>query len=283
MINILYLIDNMHTGGTERQLYELIKGLDGDEFKVHICILNATGGSYYQRLDVSKFSLSFTSFYRPSLLRAVYALTSYIRKNNINIVQTFFQDSTLLAALTKPFHKAKLIGSFRDLGFWRKSSENLKMRMAYPAYSGFIANSQAVKDYVVKVDRIAAEKIQVIYNGFDFQQLAGLVCKPAQPPIVGIVANLNRPVKRVQDFVEAAALVHQQFPAVRFCVVGGGHLQSGLEKLAQSLGLSGSIEFTGVIDNPWREFPNGVLGSLLQRQRVFATLLLNIWPVVCRL
>lgn len=250
MINILYLIDSMEDGGTERQLVELILGLDRKKFTPHICTLHDSVGSHYERLDVPKSCLFFKSFCRPSLVKNVHELTTYIRKNNIDIVQSFFQDSTLLAALTKPFHKAKLIGSFRDLGFWRKTSENLKMRLAYPMQSGFIANSNAVKDFVVEVDRIPADKIQVIYNGFDVHQLGGLVCTPADPPIVGIVANLNRPVKRVQDFVAAAALVHRQLPEVCFCVVGGGYLQPELEKLAKSSELSSVIEFTGRLDNP---------------------------------
>ena len=275
MVNILYLIDNMHTGGTERQLYELIRGLDRQEFSVHVCILNASGGSYYERLDVPKFCLSFVSFYRPSLVRNIYELTRYIKKNRIDIVQSFFQDPTLLAALTRPFHSAKLIGSFRDLGFWRTKAENLKMRMAYPFYSGFIANSQAVKDFVVKVDKISAEKIQVIYNGFDLRQLDGLVCQPSNPPIVGIVANLNRPVKRVQDFVEAAALVHKQMPDVRFCVVGGGHLQPELEQLAQSLGFSGNIEFTGVIDNPLEKISTWNIGVITSETEGFCNAIIE--------
>lgn len=275
MVNILYLIDSMHTGGTERQLYELIQGLDKKEFNVHVCVLNAFGGLYYERLEVPKFRLSFNSFCRPSLLKNVYALNAYIRKHNIDIVQSFFQDPTLLAALTKPFHKARLIGSFRDLGFWRKPSENLKMRMAYPMYTGFIANAQAVKDFVVEVDRIPAEKIQVIYNGFDTRQLDGLVCKPSEPPIVGIVANLNRPVKRVQDFVAAAALVHRELLEVRFCVVGSGHLQPELEQLAESSGLSGMIEFAGMIDNPLEKVAEWSVGVITSETEGFCNAIIE--------
>jgi len=275
MTNILYLIDNMHTGGTERQLYELIQNLDHQAFKTHVCILHSSGGSYFDQLDVPKFCLSFVRFYSPSIVQNVYKLSRYIRNNKIDIVQSFFQDPTLLAALTKPFHKAKLIGSFRDLGFWRTKTENLKMRLAYPLYSGFIANSQAVKDHVVKVDKIPAEKIQVIYNGFDVRQLDSLTCKPAEPPIVGIVANLNRPVKRVQDFVEAAALVHKQRSDVRFCVVGTGDLQPGLEQLAQSLGLKDNIEFTGLLDNPLERVAKWSVGIITSKTEGFCNAIIE--------
>ncbi len=275
MLNILFVIDRLHTGGTEKQLYELIKGLDESRIQVHVCVLNTPGGTFFDRLNVPKIALAFTRFYHPSIVYDIKHLSEYIRKNRIEIVQTFFQDSTLLVALTRPFHSAKLIGSFRDLGFWRTMAQNLKMRLAYPMYSGFIANSQAAKDYVVKVDGITAEKIQVIYNGFDLKQLDGMVKRTLEPPVVGIVANLNRSVKRVQDFVYAAALVHEQMPDVQFSVVGGGHLETDLEQLAKSLGLSDHIKFVGMIENPLEMVTEWSVGVITSETEGFCNALLE--------
>lgn len=250
-INILYLIDSLGNGGTERQLVELIRGLDRNRFRPHLCTLKPST-ALYDELDIPKITLDFVSFFHPSIFRNLLMLYRFIRKNRISIIQTFFQDSFLLAAIIKPFHKAKMIGSFRDLGFWRTPSESRKMRLAYPFFDGFIANSQAVKEHFAQTDGIARSKIAVIFNGFDMSSVPHdlALSKSADHPIVGIVANLNRTVKRVDDFIQAAALVHKKLPHARFVVVGDGHLRDGLEDLANSLGLKDVIQFTGRINNP---------------------------------
>ena len=265
---ILYLIDRLHTGGTERQLIALINGLDRERFEPHVGVLNLPGGCNFDPLDVPKFSLSFTSFCHPSVLKNVWHLARYVRRHRIQLVQTFFQDPFLLAALSKPFHRARLIGSFRDMGFWRTRQQTVKMRLAYPAFDGFIANSQAVRDQFVAADMLDSAKFAVIYNGID---LATLPFRAAEssPRVVGIVANLNRPVKRVQDFVTAAGLVHRQRPDVRFCVVGGGYLQPELEQQARDLGLGDSITFTGLMDDPLRFVANWSVGVITSETEGF--------------
>jgi L-malate glycosyltransferase len=266
MTNILYIIDNLGHGGTERQLAELIQRLDRDLFCPHICTLKPSS-ALYEELDIPKISLNFVSFCHPSIVGNFLRLSGYVHKNRIQIIQAFFQDPLLLAAMLKLFHQVKLIGSFRDLGFWRTSSAKRKMRLAYPFFSGFIANSQAVKDHYVKIDGLQPEKVEVIYNGFDCSILdEAQAVKPhvVVGKTVGIVANLNRPVKRVDDFIRAVAVVREKFPDARYMIVGDGHLKTELEELAYSLGLKDFIKFTGRVDNPFdyiRLFTVGVITS----------------------
>jgi len=249
-INVLYLIDSLTHGGTERQVVELIRHLDHTRIQPHLCTLKPSSG-LYDGLDIPKECLGFSSFGSISLAGVLQKLSSFIAAHRISIVQTFFQDPFLLAALIKPFQPIKLIGSFRDLGFWRTKAESRKMRLACSFFDGFIANSQAVKAHFVAQDKLTPEKIAVIYNGFDISSIpAPRVHGSPSPDIVGIVANLNRPVKRVQDFVKAAALVYEQRPETSFLIVGGGHLQPDLETLAAELGIGHCTTFTGMVSNP---------------------------------
>jgi glycosyltransferase involved in cell wall biosynthesis len=255
----------MRNGGTEKQLVQLMQHLDRERFQPHLCTLKASSG-LLEDMDIPKLILRFRSFTHTSIFSIVVKLAKYIWENDIRIVQTFFQDPFLLGAMSRPFHRAKLIGSFRDLGFWRTPVESRKMRLAYPAFSGFIANSWAVKEHFVQIDGIDRNKIQVIYNGIDCEKVpkATIDDLTARPPLVGIVANCNRAVKRVDDFIRAAALVHQKFPDVHFMVVGDGHLRPQLEALSHSLGLADSLVFTGEVKNPLdmvRNFSIGVISS----------------------
>jgi len=274
-INILYIIDNLGHGGTERQLVAMIRGLDHDRFRLHLCTLKPST-ALLDELDIPKLSLGFVSFLHPSIFKNLVTLSGFIRENRIHIVQTFFQDPFLLSAMIKPFHNVKLIGSFRDLGFWRTPSESLKMRMAYPFFDGFIANSQAVKEHFAIQDNLPSEKIEVIYNGFDLSSVHSLPYPNlAGSAVVGIVANLNRPVKRVQDFIKAAAIVSDKRPEVSFIIVGGGYLQSELESLVVELGIARQTTFTGKVANPLDYIAKFIVGVITSETEGFCNAIIE--------
>lgn len=272
--NILFIIDSLHLGGTEKQLIQLIRHLDPERFRPHVCTLKEAG-RLSAGLDVPTVSLDFRSFSHPSLIAQVVELGKYIRRHRIQVIQTFFQDPFLLAALSRPFNGAKLIGSFRDLGFWRTSAETRKMRLAYPFFAGFIANSVAVRQHFSATDGLAPEKIQVIYNGIDPVPLVRSSRCLGQSPLIGIVANCNRPVKRVDDFIHAAALVHRQRPDARFEIVGDGHLRPALEALAWSQGLQGVLTFTGSVAEPLERVANFHVGVITSESEGFCNAILE--------
>ena len=264
-VNLLYIIQFLGHGGTEKQLVQLIRGLEGSRFRPHLCTLMPSGG-FFEELAVPKIYLQFRSFFHASALSRVRRLSAFIRRHEIHMVQTFSQDPFLFAAMLRPLHRFRLIGSFRDLGFWRTPASVWKMRMAYPFFDGFIANSKAVKDYFVKADGIRPERIEVIHNGLDLDRNVSKRVSPSfgGHPLVGIVANCNRGVKRVQDFIHAAALVNRNRPGTHFVVIGDGPQRPELEKLSGSLGLGGAMKFTGQLANPLNfvhDFSVGVITS----------------------
>lgn len=67
---------------------------------------------------------------------------------------------------------------------------------------------------------------------------------PEDAPVVGIVARMA-PVKNHALFVEAARLIHDQRPAVRFVVVGDGDTRAEIEAQVARYGLTDVFTFTG--------------------------------------
>jgi glycosyltransferase involved in cell wall biosynthesis len=67
---------------------------------------------------------------------------------------------------------------------------------------------------------------------------------PADAPLVGIVGRLAA-VKNHALFLEAAALIHQQRPAVRFVIVGDGLTRPEVEAHIERLGLADVVTLTG--------------------------------------
>jgi len=98
------------------------------------------------------------------------------------------------------------------------------------------------------------EKITVVPLGFELEEL--LACESHRGELrrelgltdgnklVGIVARLV-PIKNHHLFLQAAQVVAEAMPQVRFLVVGDGELREELEVYARDLRLDGKVLFTG--------------------------------------
>ncbi|NOX60129.1 MAG: glycosyltransferase family 4 protein [Planctomycetes bacterium] len=74
-----------------------------------------------------------------------------------------------------------------------------------------------------------------------------------------LVARLS-PIKRIDSFLRAVAIVSGDHPSVRAVVIGDGELRSALESLAGELGIEDNLEFAGQQEN---------VGQWLNRAKVF--------------
>jgi glycosyltransferase involved in cell wall biosynthesis len=63
--------------------------------------------------------------------------------------------------------------------------------------------------------------------------------------VVGMVSNLNRPVKGIEYFIQAAPRIREAVPTARFLILGGGRLRPGYEALARELGVGDVTVFAG--------------------------------------
>ncbi len=245
---ILYCIESIGRGGTEKQLVGLINRLDRELFQPQLCTLRPSS-DYLDEVDCPCLELNMSRLMSPRGLASVRRLARHISTEGVAIVHSFFQDPTLLAMPAARLGKAPVrLISFRDLGFWRTPLQEFLMRRAYPLATGFMANSQAVKNHVCRKDHLEPSRIKVVYNGVDTNEYQFV--EHLEPEVaIGIVGNLNRRVKRTDLFLRAAAQMHTRHPEVVFHVIGDGELRSEYENLAAELGIAGSTVFAGRIDD----------------------------------
>lgn len=248
-IRLLYCIDALPSGGgTENQLAGLIRRLDRRRFDLHLCTLR-TAANGPDLPDCARLELDLPGWLRPRAWREIGRLTAYLRERRIDVVQSFFQDATLAAALAGSRAGTPVrLAAFRDLGFWRDRRSEFLMRRAYPRLTGFLANSQAVKAHFCARDRLPPGRVAVIPNGVDPGEFAFVDHAGPDAPAIGIVGNLNREVKRTDLFIAAAARLAPRHPAVVWHVVGDGALRPRLAEQARALGLGERIVFAGRVD-----------------------------------
>ncbi len=133
-------------------------------------------------------------------------------------------------------------------------------RLAYFIHRRHVARifavAAAVREALV-ADGIAGEKVEVVYGSFDPDRfrpgVSGTAMRrawklPEGAPVVGLIGSLNTPKKGQSVLLEAAALLKDKHPELRFVLVGEGD-SAVLQALASSLGVSDRVVFAGFTED----------------------------------
>jgi glycosyltransferase involved in cell wall biosynthesis len=125
--------------------------------------------------------------------------------------------------------------------------------------TGMFCISDYVKDVMVASGRVAESRIHRIYNAVALPCLRDTVARaslfrktyniPDKAPVILQVSWLI-PEKGIEDLLQAARLVLNQYPDARFVIAGEGREQAKLEKLAEDLGIAKSVIWTGFLEAP---------------------------------
>lgn len=247
-VKILYCIDNLLRGGTELQLAGLIEHLDPNEYQPYLLTIKPSPPELTPKNCVH-LAWDVPQLFSLAGIRSLLKLIRFLRKEKIDIVQTFFQDSTLFAGSAAFIARTPVrIACFRDLGFWLTKKQQLALGCIYKTMSGFICNANVVLHHFSNTFNIAPKKMQVIRNGVDVASL-GFVEHTGQSCHVGIVGNMTRPVKRTDLFIKAAGIVNTSCPDITWHILGDGHLRPELEALAKHNQVLDKTVFAGRINN----------------------------------
>lgn len=260
-INIAFVIDFLSdrrgmTGGTERQVIETINRLDRSRFRpILFCLQEFHKISLWDNLSLEKHLLNVYSLKSWQGVLAFWSFVRFLQKESVDIVQTYFHDSTLFGVAAGRFAGVpQIISCRRDLGFWYGERVPRSMRLANRFSDRFIVNSESVREVMAAREGVLHGKVEVIPNGIDSIGLANVNAVPLMreypqiknnDKIVGIVANFNRRVKRLDLFLESAARVVAKFQQVKFLIIGGGKLENDLKKMAHALGIGNFVIFAG--------------------------------------
>lgn len=273
-IKIVFMIDQLEIGGTEKQLLKMIELLDRQNFEPTLICLKPS--KYFSEIKLPCES-KILNVYSLISFHSFITLIKFVRclyKNKIDIVQTYFFDSTFFGVISAKFAGVPVIISCkRDLGFWHTKGLLVVLKIINHLVDKFLVNSEAIKNHIAQYESIPLRKFDVIYNGIETkicnikrtdENLKQHYNIPDNHYVVGIVANLNRQVKRVDVFIKAAAEIVNTIDNVSFIIVGDGSLKDGLRELGEELNSKKNIIFIGLQDDIYpfiSLFDVGVLSS----------------------
>lgn len=261
---ILFLIDEIGgiaEGGTERQVLQLIELATRLGYEPRLAVLRGTEWLTAEQAGCPIYCAGVNSLLHPSGWRACARLVQWMRRERISLVQTFFVECNVFGPwLGRLAGVPAIVGSRRNLNQWH----------GWPAWMGplllmlqrltnvsadcVIANSLVVAEETLKTERLPNRKMHVAYNGIDlakFSWLDQLRDQARQMLGIGpdeiVVGNIScfREVKGLPQFVDAARIVLEKEPRMRFLAVGDGEQYALVVDRIRQYGLEDRIHLAG--------------------------------------
>ena len=248
----LLVTQDLQRAGAQRQCVELALGLAREPgWRVHVAVLEP-GGPLEEEIRAAGIPiLPCPRRWRWDLSPA-FGLARLVRELRPDVVQTSLFLPNFYGRLARILRRPPLlVSSLRSTGIegWPRYAAEVLLA---PLCDLILANSEAGRSDLV-ARGVAPERVVVVRNGMRFERFDA-VLKGAAPPSacgsrLGMVAQMERRKDHL-GLVEAFARVRSAFPSARMILGGDGALRGGIEARTRELGLSGAVEFPGVVAAP---------------------------------
>ena len=284
-IHVLFLIDHlMALGGGESNLLKLVKLLPPERVRCSVATFRIKP-EIRQSIGVPVYVFPWRRVYHLSAWKAAFALRRLIRRQHVDIVQTYFETSNLWGGLVAKLSGAALLSSRRDMGILRQRKHKFAYGLVNRIADRVLAVSEEVKRFCVDQEHIDARKVSVVYNGVDLQQLASAEAVNAfahadwagASHIVTCISNV-RHIKGIDVLVRCAERVCRELPGTVFLIAGSLYekeYSEQIQEMIRSRGLEQNIKLLGFIENPTPLLKMSNAFCLLSRSEGFSNALLE--------
>ncbi len=251
-LRVVFMLDELDIGGTEQQILELSRRIDRDRFEPHVCCFR------WGRKADEIASLCIPVHHEPKRLKAdpglVLRLAQYLRREQFDIVQTYLWTANTWGRLAARIAGNPIVlASERNVDIWEERYKRVIGRWLARSSHSVIANSEAVRQYLLKRGELSPEKVVTIYNGVNFDRFEA-PCDPRERRaelhlpedaiLAGVVARVE-PAKDHATLLDAMSRIADRCPKLHLAVIGGGSQEPQLKTMAANLGLADRVHFTG--------------------------------------
>jgi glycosyltransferase involved in cell wall biosynthesis len=250
---ILVAIDGMEIGGSQRQVEQLLKGLDRQRWEPELVFFRCPS-FLVDEIARQGIRVHHLPKRRRVDIPFLFALARLLRRGNYALVHAFSLTAELACVLARPLSGRwpALVASERSFAldrppwFWR-----LK-RLVLGQSAAVIANSRAGARATARRTRMPDELFYTVSNGVDIPAPLDAATRASLRASVGVSGDrllalfVGRlvPVKNLPSLIRAMALLE---PAQRpwLVLVGDGPERDEIQALADASGVSGDLCFLG--------------------------------------
>jgi glycosyltransferase involved in cell wall biosynthesis len=258
-IPILYVINSLDIGGTEKQFYLLLKYLDPKRFTPKVICLSE--GGYWiepiRELGINLIELKRSgSFEFKRLIKLALLINNY----KPHIIHTFQAPANNYGMLASAFNqKIKKIVSRRSIDLIETQGSFIKKslnRLSYHMSDIVVCNSHALYDDFI--DRYGKNiNVMAIHNGIEMphinesESLSILKQEFSLPKDSVVLCTVGRlvPKKNHRLFLDTAREVINTYPECYCLIVGDGPLKDEIHSYAKEIGIDDHVIFTGMRDD----------------------------------
>ena len=250
-ITVCFVIDALSRAGTESQLLALIRGLDRSRVRPVLCLLNGTDEVSQGLLpdDCPTLVLGVKRLVGRKAISGALALRRFWRRHRVQIVQTYFLDSTYFAApLARLCGIRRVVRVRNNVGYWLTPKHRWLGRLVGKCCTRTLTNSEAGRDAIIQTERTPARAVAVIANGVDLDRFPIRRWPDLRRADVrfGMVGNL-RTIKNVDGLIRVMARVMADYPQITLEVAGEGDQRPELERLIADRDLHGRVVLRGSV------------------------------------
>jgi len=261
--HIFLLIRSLNIGGTERQIIELVKGLDNNRFDITIGLFYSEGALIEEIKSMPWIHVVLLKKSgRWDIIRFVFRFIKLLKALQPDILYSFLPDANIVGLIA-----GRLSGVKRVVWGVRASNMDVsrydwlaRISLRLSAFlsrfpDAIIANSFGGIKFHRNIG-YNTNRMMIIQNGIDIDRFkpdhsAGLRVRDEwsideKKVLIGLVGRLD-PMKDHTTFLQAVKTFDKEERSVRFVCIGYGKepYKSEIHSLCRRLGLDGSLIWTG--------------------------------------
>lgn len=223
-LKILYIIPQLETGGTEKNLLDLALHFN-NEYQVLIVVTGKFKKSsiIHSQLIENGINVIYVNYKNKSLLSYIRIIKIAIKFKPL-IIHSFLYGVHFIDLLLKIFTSSYLITTRRNIQHWRKSKVSIIEKIVNRYTNLIICNSRAAKKIAIEQENIDSKKIIVIHNHISkySSTLAHIEPEKINPyKEFACIATIKK-LKNQIEIIRAISLLIERNPTItfRFRIIG---------------------------------------------------------------
>ena len=261
-MKVLHLIGGGDIGGAKTHVLHLVKELGK---YIDVKIVSFRPGVFAD--DAKAMGINIEVVKRGNIFRDILRVIEIVKEEGYQIIHAHGAKANMIAIVVKCLTKIPTVTTVHSdyrLDYMHSLVKSLSFGLINAVSLRFIdfyiGVSKNFKEMLIK-RKFNPVNIFTVYNGVDFRDPVQNYSRESfankynipindRDIIVGIAARLY-PVKSIGTLIDAAKLVVEKNPNVKFIIGGDGEERETLEQKVASLNLKNNVFFTGWLNDPY--------------------------------
>jgi glycosyltransferase involved in cell wall biosynthesis len=260
-IPVMLMSRELDQGGVERDVAKIAVYLDRSRFAPHVASF-CNWGMRYEELRAAGIPFLHLPVKAPLSregFSAAILLARYLSAHRIRVLHAYDGSSSVGVPVARTLGLPAIIASqlsYRDI---LDPRTQLMLRLIDPFADAMLVNCEAIRRYMIEVEGIPANRVELCYNGVETSQFHPADCGTPLPEeltgaslVIGTVCAL-RPEKALGLLQEAFARVRRPGDGMKLLIVGSGPELPRLEANVAALGIADASVFVPAARDvsPW--------------------------------